>query len=497
MTIVSPFAVLSEDIPIATDTASDSASLINVVNNNSNGDDFNQVIIDIVDENNQDINVGDFQPETTLMDEEISTASNEADINNSLILLVATDEAEINANIFNLVNVNLVGDNWFFNIVNLFQPQNGDIILPYEFTYLKNEDGSTLSSNSYVVNNFNQADVSSNVTIEGNINNVAVNILDVVNTNIVGDRWLFLQINNFAQWDGQLKGWWGNYYQDRQRFFAWGQLNDGNNFQENGGLITIKNSNVAHVENNILISSNSNNQANIKANIFDFINTNIVGNNWYFSTINIFDNFVGDVVFPRPDLLVSITADKNEVLPGDEITYHLYYKNQGNLSASESLITTNLPLFTSLVDGQISWKLTEIKPGGEGNVYFTLKIDADYPNNKIVNTALIATTTFELNKDNNTSTNIVSVKKESNKIDAVENIEMTPTATPAIIISPLQPNQSIVLGSTSIKTPTKKLTKNVPLKKKNYLSYLILFPGIFFLVLGFLIRRNRGDRWWI
>ncbi len=418
-------------------------------------------------------------------DEAILTASNEADLTNDLVLLVATDEAQVNANISNLVNTNIVGSNWSFNVVNLFQPQDDDIILPYEFDYLTPANELSSSNNYYNVDNFNQADVSSNIVVEGSTDNTTINILDVVNTNIVGNQWLFLQINNLGQWDGQLEGWWGNYYQDDHHFFAWANLDNDNDYRENATIITVKNSNIARVENNIHISSN-NNQAVIKANIFDFVNTNIVGDNWYYSMINIFDNFAGNIIFPRPDLLVSLTANKNEILPGEEVTYHLHYENQGNLSASGS----------SLTAGQKSWQLGEVKPGEAGDIYFTFRVNSDYPADKITTTALISTTTFELNKDNNSSVNTVLIKKESNKTAIEEKIEETPTPTPTIIINPPLWDQVMVLGNSEIKTPQKKIAQKNPKKEIDYLSYLILFPGVFFLVLGFLVRRNQGDRWW-
>ena len=282
---------------------------------------------------------------------------------------IQTGDAEALLNLFNMVNTNLIGSDWFFGIINLFGELEGDIILPYELAFLGEENGegtsSTVAANiepgegsanqataeaetSLNVCNINEADLENNVTVlansgrneiigDGEIEtgdaDANLNLFNMVNTNIVGSRWLLLVINNFGEWVGDVIGWWGSILSIGNTTLVWVQLpplddgkggttmalnadtgEDSNNLAlaQNQNSTTIENYNQATVENNVSVVADTGNNkiegnsANIQtgnaqafANIFNLINTNIIGNHWYFCMINIFDRFIGNIMFHR------------------------------------------------------------------------------------------------------------------------------------------------------------------------------------------------------
>lgn len=508
---------------IDTGEATAEMDAVNVVNTNITGSNFEEVILNVdenttgnVDLSGVEIADGSSSESTDVLALNANTAdgsvnltladflsmlavynTNDATLINTLQLLassggnqivgpngeILTGDALASLNLFNLVNTNLTGQDWFFGIINLLGNFEGDIILPYEWQFLGEEgfsaDGQILAlnqsggegsqnqasadfSSSTEINNFNQAELTNHVTVEANSGNNQIvgtgsidtgnadaqaNLINFVNTNITGSRWLLLVINIFGDWQGELEGWWGDVQMVPGTIFAWVKLPDlasgssGSTLainQDTGdgsvntavagqaNSLLVNNSNSASVVNNIGVGANTGeNQiygrngsintgdAQASADILNVVNTNITGNNWYFGMINIFDNFLGNIIFPRPDLTVVKTADKSEVLPGEEITYTLTYKNQGRVWASNTIITDTLPAGTTFIsatdggvnqDGLVVWNLGKVYPGQSGTVSVTVKVNSDTAaDTKLVNHVSIGTSTCEANKDNNSS----------------------------------------------------------------------------------------------
>lgn len=305
---------------------------------------------------------------------------------------IQTGDAEALLNLFNMVNTNLIGSDWFFGMINLFGELEGDIILPNEWQFLGEEgsggnssvvaaninsgEGSTnqaiaLSNDELNVCNDNEADLTNNVSVSANtgrneINGVGeietgdadanLNLLNIVNTNIVGSRWVLLIINNFGEWVGEVLGWWGNVLTFGNTTLVWVQLpplgndEDGTTMALNANtgegsdnlalaqsqnLTTVENHNVATVENNVSVVADTGNNkiegssaeiqtgnAQASANIFNFLNTNIFGNNWYFVMVNIFDRFIGNILFhrePEPSSSSSPSPDSSSPRTGEVI----------------------------------------------------------------------------------------------------------------------------------------------------------------------------------
>lgn len=341
---------------------------------------------------------------------------------------VTTGDAKTDLNLFNLVNTNLIGQNWFFGILNLFASVNGNIILPYEFDFLDEDShgstgGSALSisdggqavssaTDSFSVNNLNQATIVNNVDVTANSGEnqivgsgifdtgnagASLDLLNLVNTNITGSRWVLVMVNNFGDWVGEIVDWWGKKFVLGKTTFLWVKLpsiesSSSGTAVSQGDLAqstainstSVGNSNLADVENNIsLLSDTGNNEiegengsiktgnANASADIFNMVNTNITGRNWYFAVINIFDNFLGNIIFPRADLRLTKTASKTSVVRGEELSYTLRIENIGRTTAKNVNIVDSLPAGLTFVfassggvyqDGQVKWVIPSLSP---------------------------------------------------------------------------------------------------------------------------------------
>lgn len=422
---------------------------------------------------------------------------------------IETGDASAETNVFNLVNTNLVGNNWFFSIINLFRQQSGDLILPYELQYLLGDEANNggkvtavnqdtgensqnqanaCSINSTTVNNNNQANIDNNINASSNTGNNTivgkdssintgdaqslVDLLNVVNTNIYGSRWLMLAINNYGSWNGDILGWWGNKLTVGNTTYIWIKLPDdfqltnqnntvavnqdtGDNSQ-NQAIATqttsleVVNNNTASVTNNINVEANTgNNQiegkhseintgnANANANVVNIVNTNIIGNNWFFGVINIFGNFLGNIIFPRPDLLVVKSADKPQVASNNEVTFGIFYQDIGRLWAKNVVIKDVLPAGLTFVsasnggvfeNGSVYWRFDKVNSQDSGVVTLIARVNSETPNNtNLTGCANISTGTDEPNKDNNQSCVNTLVVNDSSQPTVTPGPTVTPT----------------------------------------------------------------------
>lgn len=539
-----------KDSTIKTEDATADANVVNFVNTNLVGADFWQLVINMFASSSNDIdltkiegyqsfdpallsvlakndNTGDgtinialanflssysvYNTNNAQLTNNVSSTANTGDNNvEGKRSEIQTGDASAETNVFNLVNTNLVGNEWFFSIINLFKEQNGDLILPYELQYLLgdaannggnvtaiNQDTGENSQNqaiacsvdSTTINNNNQADIDNNINVSSNTGNNTivsedgsiktgnaqslVDLLNVVNTNIYGSRWLLLQINNFGNWSGDVLGWWGNKITIGNTTYIWIKLPDG--FQptnqadttavnqdtgensQNQAIATqttsleVVNNNTACVTNNINVEANTgNNQiegkhseintgnASAVANVSNVVNTNIIGNNWFFGVINIFGDFFGNIIFPRPDLQAAKIANKQFVTPGEEVTYTLYYRDAGRLWAKNVVIEDNLPpgltyLSSSnngvLGNNKIVWKFDQINSGDSGSVTVVAKVNSNVSDGThITNCVNVSTGTDEPNKDNNSS--CAEVLITGNPSDPTITPTQTPQPTP-------------------------------------------------------------------
>lgn len=401
---------------------------------------------------------------------------------------ITTGQASTLLNLFTMANTNLVGNCFFFGVINLFDRFTGDIILPYELEFLapvrsENFAGQTIvnsgnllkASTSAQTNNASTIENNDSATIKSNINATAItgensiedavnfgtdlylktgqastkiNIIDIINTSIYGSGFLILRINHFGNWQGNLIGPSGISYSGSDYFLfavdpalfspTEAATETDNTFKNSGDTVTsnrtgeshnslsVKNNNTAEITNNInLLANSGGNQAggfnvsmqtgnaSIVANILNFVNTNIIGNNWFFAVINVFDSFLGNIVFPRPDLAVALSANKPSVTAEETFSYTLTYGNLGRYKADNAQLNLNIsteleilssPSGAAISGNTLSWNLGTIEKNQRGQILLTVKAkDLGYTNRQLTATASIETTTDEPQKNNNST----------------------------------------------------------------------------------------------
>lgn len=351
-------------------------------------------VIEIVNNNEANIeNTASAQANTG----ENEASGNGGDVN------IETGDAYAMANVVNLVNLNIFGENWVFAVVNVFGDWVGDLIVPGQD--LLSLPGATEYSDLEVVNE-NDAEITNTANSEANSGGNEANenggeasittgsavssseVVNFVNTNIIGSNWLSLSVNDFGTWLGGVNNWFGadgNYSYD----FA-----SEDSIISNDSL-SITNINTASIINTVLAYANSGNNtanenggdafiqtgnANSFANVMNLVNTNIIGDNWIFGVVNVFGSWEGDVEFAYPDLEISIDDGEKEAANGDELDYEITVKNKGLADAENAFVSLSLDgeasytsssKKTKVSSGKYAWELPGLAP--EESVSFSVK----------------------------------------------------------------------------------------------------------------------------
>lgn len=350
------------------------ANMLNILNLNITGDDFLSLIVNIFGQLDGNLDLDDIATALGYADddqleilaqssqdqtgEEVVEISNDnnAVVNNNLNVSgvsggnevtgndgqadVVTGRIEILANVLNFINTNMSGEKWKFIMVNIFGSLNGDVVVPGTEQFLGSE-GSTDS------NNYNATDDSvtntNNVQLTNNVNSNAVSgeneqnnnddenhtlatggtdvqnqILNYLNFNITGNNWVFLIVNVFGKWMGQIVGFGDNPPMDAPDQGSFAALSVGQGGQSEGSSeetqnqTSVDNTNNAVVNNNINVEGISGqNKVNendgetslvtgwveIDTNLLNIINTNITGRSWMVVFLNVFGDFMGNLFF--------------------------------------------------------------------------------------------------------------------------------------------------------------------------------------------------------
>ncbi len=350
--------------------------------------------------------------------------------------------------------------------------------------------------------------------IDSGDNNSTINQIDMANMSFVDNNFLYLRVNHFGNFKGSVIGWDGEIYETEDYFILYSSapqapqlslsgdsdtlISSGDDVSSSDSatfdsLLDVETTNKATITNDILLDAQTgdnsagkfNSQINTGdastiANILNLANTNIIGSNWYVAFINIFDDFFGDIIFPRPDLTIVKTVNTSESRHGDELHYTIYYANGGQVRAKDVIITDTLPQGVEVVSSAspfskngttLKFSIGEIVPNQTGSISVTVRVDGNAPSS-ITNTATIKTSTHEPSLDNNTSsvtTTIIS--SASQTASPQQTIVITPTPQLVTYFTPVSQVKKIakkapivtptpeVLGETLLTptpTPTKK-----------------------------------------
>lgn len=395
-----------------------------------------------------------------------NTGNNSATVGNGSS--ITTGDASATANVVNVANKNLVGNNWVFAIVNVFGKWIGDLIVPGEglLTVPGTDDSGQLS-----VTNDNQANIENNVASDantggneinsnGNSANIstgtatsASNVKNIINTNITKNNWFLLLINNMGSWVGEVmqgNSATGSY----SPVYAYDFGTDGTcaNCLTSGSL-DVNNRNTASITNNVSADGNTGNNeisgadgsASIKtgnasawANVVNFVNTNIVGDNWLFGMVNIMGTWHGNVDFAYPDLDVTLSGDKNPIEPGNNLTYTISCENKGKAKADDASVMLSLPdylTYESDTSGEnhsgggknLTWNFSGLNPGDKKSFTVTADLAGDTPANvtSLESAAGVKTDTKEVDLGNNTASLDTAVDFPQAQISIVNDDTLT------------------------------------------------------------------------
>ena len=375
---------------------------------------------------------------------------------------VTTGEASALTNIVNYINTNIVGDNWLYATLNIFGTWNGNLIVPGEGLLSAPATGapsqvSVVNSNSALVTNdvTTSADTggneassdAGNVSIQTGTAAAGTNVASVLNTNITQSNWFLLLFNNMGNWTGQLINWGGD-GKSNTLTYNLGTYGTYDAPTAGGGKLTVTNENNAQVSNNVVTAastgdnsaSGGNDGAIVKTgnasaltNIFNMINTNIVGDNWFFGVVNNMGDWNGNVEFSYPDLAVALVDESGYAQPGADVNYTIHYKNLGQADASSTKLKLDLPGDVSA--SKTEWNLGDLKPGQEGSVEVGANVSGSAKSGEVLAaTAKISTGTKEVNLDNNSSTDDLNVydqrsSSSNDNLDSKITVKRTSTAS--------------------------------------------------------------------
>lgn len=360
---------------------------------------------------------------------EASTGENQADGNKEA--KIETGEAAAVANVNNFVNTNILGAEFFLGTINILGEFEGNLILPQPENF-RGVSEENLEQSFLVFQNQNQAEVENQIEVtassggneeSGNKGDSVIktggavaiaNVFSLVNLNIWQNSWFVLLINNLGNWTGRIFGWSTSEAkeepQEGNQVFQVGMKQSASKEEnlelkaESLPLVSFQNKNQAIVKNNIkTTASTGQNQANENqgevqietgnafslANLFNFVNLNVLGGRWFFGLVNVLGDWRGNVIFAYPDLTVSLTNGKGQVMVGEDTELSLVYKNQGYEQARGVVLRIELPEgIEYLGDGSgysvvvsertCSWDVGNLEAGEEGGFKIRVKVSPNF-----------------------------------------------------------------------------------------------------------------------
>lgn len=360
----------------------------------------------------------------------VLTGENKA--NNNENAQITTGDGTALANVNNFVNTNIIGSKFFFGVINILDPFSGNIILPRPESF--NSPEGPENGQQAAVNNNGEAIIENILNSEASTglnqanNNGGDNLIKtgsaeaisnsftLANLNYWKSNWFFFWLNSFNNWDGQVLGWENPASAEKsgletQAFEKGNQQAEGQDETEDivgeddsVALLSVNNNNIAEIKNEInAIVKTGNNHAdgNIEgtdiqtgdarsiANLMNFVNLNIVGSRWFMGLVNVMAKWSGNTIFAYPDLITTLSADKDQVNAGDLLQYTLTYKNQGYDEAQNATIKFELPRGIIYVDDNSGmqaecnrqicfWSVGNLARGAGGSFVINTKVDSDF-----------------------------------------------------------------------------------------------------------------------
>ena len=388
------------------------------------------------------------------------TASNDANINNSVIVRsgtgnntasstggaeIMTGDAYANANVVNVANTNIIDSQYLMLVFNSYGGLEGDVILPtasFFEQFLQAPASTTSSSGPVSVDIQNSADVDTSVvasadtggnsatstssstppTIDTGNAVTGTTVVNDINQNHIGGSRVAIIFRVFGNWLGSAY--------NVPTSFMWNNMPIGIQFfggsggaSGNGSPFTADISNTASISNNVSVSASTGGNsasgagagittgnAYAAATVINTANTNIIGHNWITAIINIFGDWNGNVSFGQPNLWVGTRADfkNSNAGAGSEVTFSYTIKNNGDAPAHgvrlSHVTDSSLLSFGDQQSG--SWSLDDLNPGEVREISQTAQIAKILPpgSTPVSNSISVTESETDGNKSDNTDT---------------------------------------------------------------------------------------------
>lgn len=279
-----------------------------------------------------------------LLDLSAQTGSNT--IENSTAAYVKTGDAQVRADIWQLINTALVGDCWLFGSITLFEGGEGDIVLPQVANVTQQHSSqsavvepSSTTKISPEVRISQSSDTTQEVSVAVSSGETSVHtagdsqittgttsaqtqVTTITNTSIVGSEWFLLQIINPWYWSGTFVGlefepvkitdanstyYWWQALPSNQAYSSAEETQSSEKIEiVQVSDVQIAVASTAQTGGNSVTATSAQVEtgtASSATNIFQMLNTAVVGSHWYFVTLALFDTFSGNIVFVQPQLL--------------------------------------------------------------------------------------------------------------------------------------------------------------------------------------------------
>lgn len=367
---------------------------------------------------------------------------------------IITGDADGDTQLAQQINTTLIGSCWSYLDKSIFEETTTDLYLPYEAEILaKGQNTNSASSQPTTIEISIDNNVTNNQEINqtantgdnsgGNIStgNSAINtqIIDTINKNILGNNWFYLEIINPYFWSGEVIGQNFDFIKTENVWYYWEWLGGEADSGEASNLDSSKNISITNqadinTQINSLVNTGGNQvlengsnssietgDAASSVKIRNNINTTIIGDNWYYASINLFAPFTGNLVFERADLISEILSESLFLRPGDTLELPIRYANNGQTNAKNTRLFVEIPSELELIlpenikninrNGNIiDFDLGNLQVGQTGIVTLKMKVRNFHQKMDLQLLAWLSSATLESNLTNNRSSLNLTLK---------------------------------------------------------------------------------------
>jgi len=217
---------------------------------------------------------------------------------------------------------------------------------------IENEAAAATGENEVVTNN-------ADVQVNTGETNAYVNVINLINTNVVGTNLGIYLINNFDQE-------WANL--DLNQMWLKLMAGEGTTVIEAGSndekMVIISNRNLVNLNNVVTVVATSGNNsvnggnevlivtgnATAVANVINLVNTNLVGGQFFIGVVNVLGENLGDIILPNPEKFQnaensnnnggSVTINSNQAVLDNTVITNSNSGNNATVNVNNSMIET-------------------------------------------------------------------------------------------------------------------------------------------------------------